>query len=166
MSQTVHIWIKGDTQGDIKGDSTVTSLGREDSIEAFDFEHMVKTQREASSGMASGERIHSPVTFTKRFDRSSPLLYAALCNNEPIEVTIRFYRPNPAGDGTTEQFYTIRLKKARISSIRSMSPNCLDDRTANQPPFENVSIVFGEITWSYSSGSANTEHQDSWSGNK
>jgi type VI secretion system secreted protein Hcp len=162
MAMTVHVWVKGDTSGDIMGDSTITSMGRENSIEAFKFESSVRTSREASSGMASGERIYGPVTITKRIDRSSPILHAALCNNEVVEVTIKFYRPNPSGDGTTEQFYTIELKGGRISSIKTLSPNCVDDSTSNLPAMEEVSLVFGEITWKYSSGDANTEHTDQW----
>ena len=163
MAMTVHVWIKGDTSGDIRGDSTITSMDRENSIEAFKFESSVRTPRGASSGMPSGERVHDPITITKRIDQSSPILHAALCTNEVVEVTLKFYRPNPAGDGTTEQFYTIELKEGRISSIKTLSPNCVDESTASLPAMEEVSFVFGRIIWRYSSGDANTECEDHWS---
>ncbi|MBS3919729.1 MAG: type VI secretion system tube protein Hcp [Deltaproteobacteria bacterium] len=159
MAQNIHVWVKGQNVGEVRGDSTVSSMDREGSIEAFKLEHMVKTHREAS-GMATGERSYDPVTITKRIDRSSPILHQALCNNEEVEVTIKFYRPNPTGDGTTEHFYTIRLRYGRISSIRTISPSTLDERTENVPAMEEVSFVFGEITWIYESGGI--EFVDEW----
>jgi type VI secretion system secreted protein Hcp len=162
MAQTVHVWIRAENAGNIEGDSTITSMDRENSIEAFKFESSVRLSHDPFSLSASGERTHSPITITKRIDRSSPVLHSVLCNNEVVEVTIKFYRPNPAGDGTTEQFYTIELKQGRISSIKTISPNCVDDSTANLPAMEEVSFVFGEIAWRYSSGEANTEAVDQW----
>ena len=159
MAQNIHVWVRGTTQGELLGDSTVTSMDREGSIEAFKLEHMVKTHREAS-GMATGERSYDPVTITKRIDRSSPLLHQALCNNEEVEVTIKFYRPNPSGDGSTEHFYTTRLGQGRISSIRTISPNTVDESTASLPAMEEVSFVFGRITWIYESGGI--EFEDEW----
>ncbi len=159
MALNVHIWINGTSQGEITGDSTVTSMGREGSIEAFKLEHTVQVPVE-TSGMATGQRSHSPIKITKRIDRSSPLLHQALCNNEELEVTIKFYRPNPAGDGTTEHFYTIRLRQGRISSIKTILPNTIDDQTATLPPMEEVSFVFGTIRWIYET--AGTESEDQW----
>jgi len=57
--------------------------------------------------MATGERTYEPIRIAKRIDKSSPLLAKALCNNEVIEATFKFYRPDPAGSGTQEHFYTI-----------------------------------------------------------
>lgn len=160
MAMNVHIWITGTSQGEINGDSTVTSMDREGTIEAFEFEHMVYIPIE-TSGRATGERSHGPIKITKRIDRSSPLLHAALFNIEPLEVTLKFYRPNPAGDGTTEQFYTIRLQNVRVSSIKTISPNTLDENTASQPAMEEVSFVYGMIRWTYEP--AGVEAEDQWS---
>src|SRR4030042_1534681 len=162
MAMTVHVLVKGDVSGDIMGDSTIMSMDRENSIEAFKFESSVQTPR-GTVDIASGERTHSPLTITKRIDRSSPILHQALCTNEVVEVTIKFYRPNPSGDGTTEQFYAIQLEEGRISSIKTISPNCVDDSTSMLPAMEEVSFIFGKITWTYSSGDANTEFEDHWS---
>jgi len=159
MAQNIHVWVSGQNVGTVLGDSTVTSMDREGSIEAIKLEHMVKTHR-AASGEATGERSYDPITITKRIDRSSPILHQALCNNEEVEVTIKFYRPSPSGDGTTEQFYTIRLRHGRISSIRTISPNTVDESTASLPAMEEVSFVFGGITWIYESGGI--EFEDEW----
>lgn len=159
MAMNIHVWVRGQNLGEVRGDSTVTSMDREGSIEAFKLEYMVKTHIEAS-GMATGERSHGPVTITKRIDQSSPILHQALCNNEELEVTIKFYRPNPIGDGTTEHFYTIRLRQGRISSIRTISPSTVDQITESLPAMEEVSFVFGAITWIYESGGI--EFEDEW----
>jgi len=159
MAMNIHVWVRGQNVGEVRGDSTVLSMDREGSIEAFKLEYMVKTHIEAS-GMATGERSHGPVTITKRIDQSSPILHQALCNNEELEVTIKFYRPNPIGDGTTEQFYTIRLRQGRISSIRTISPSTVDESTSSLPAMEEVSFVFGTINWTYESGGI--EFEDQW----
>lgn len=148
MALNIHIWIRGTDQGEIRGDSTVTSMNREGTIEAFDLEHMVQVPTEAS-GRATGSRSHAPVKISKRIDRSSPLLQQVLSNHEELEVTIKFYRPNPSGDGTTEHFYTMRLRSAHVSSIKTILPNTLNESTASAPAMEVVSFVFGEINYVY-----------------
>ncbi len=160
MAQTCHLWLKADgTQ--IKGDSTITSLDRQDTIECQKYEYRVETTREGASGVATGERVHRPITITKRCDKSSPLLLKALCNNEVVEGILKFYRPNPSGDGTTQQYFTIEFKEARISSIRSFQLFVMDPNTANLPELEEVSFVFGSIRWTYEPDGV--EHIDHWS---
>ncbi len=145
---------------EIKGESSVTSLGRQDTIECLKFEHVVHTSGEASSGMSTGRRVHTPVVVTKRIDKSTPLLYKAMVNNESVDAVIQFFRPNPTGDGTTEQFYTIELKSGHISQIRTVLPNVFEPSTANQPIWEEVSIVYRTITWTYTNGGIT--HMDQW----
>src|SRR5690242_4214681 len=103
MAETVHLYLKANGT-DIKGESTQTSLGRQDSIECVYFEHEVITARESGSGLATGRRQYPPMKIAKRIDKASPLLMKALCENQVIEATFKFFRPNPTGDGTTEQF--------------------------------------------------------------
>jgi type VI secretion system secreted protein Hcp len=160
MAESLSLLIKGSKQGVIQGSSTVTSMGREGTIEGLKFEHQVHVPG-GSSGSMQGERVHGPITITKRYDRSSPCLFQALVTNEVLEATIKFYRVNPSGDGSTEQFFSVELKNARIVSIRSLLPYVLDPRTASDPPMEEVSFCYEEITWTYSSD-ANTVCMDTW----
>ncbi|MCB1185762.1 type VI secretion system tube protein Hcp [bacterium] len=44
----------------------------------------LSSNRDAASGMASGKRQHKPLTITKEIDKSSPLLYNVLVNNENV----------------------------------------------------------------------------------
>jgi len=101
MAETVHLYLKSNG-AEIKGQSTQTSLNREGSIECLYFEQSIKTARESGSGMATGRRQYEPLLIRKRIDKSSPLISKSLCNNEVIEGTFKFFRPNPTGDGTTE----------------------------------------------------------------
>lgn len=160
MAMTVHLSLKANGE-DIKGDSSITSMEREGSIECLSFEDSVRTAREASTGLASGERTYGPITITKRIDKSSPLLAKALCQNEEIEGLFKFYRPNPAGDGTTEQFYTIEIKKARVASVKRESPDVIDPASASAPATEEIGFVFGHVRWTYEPDGI--EHIDDWS---
>ncbi len=160
MAQSVHLYLTANGTK-IDGDSTIASMDRENSIECLSFEDSVRTAREASSGMATGDRTYEPVRITKRIDKSSPLLAKALCNNELIEGTFKFFRPNPAGDGTTEQFFTVVIEEGRVGSCTRVSPDVIDPASATAPPTEEVTFVFGKITWTYEPDGI--EHTDHWS---
>lgn len=160
MAMTVHLELYANDMK-IDGDSTIISMDRENTIECLSFEDSVRTAREASSGMASGERSYEPVRITKRIDKSSPLLAKALCDNEVIKATFRFFRPNPEGDGTTQQFFTIVIEEARVNSVVRVSPDVIDPAAANAPPTEEVTFVFGKIQWTYEPDGI--EHIDHWS---
>jgi type VI secretion system secreted protein Hcp len=160
MAMTVHLALKANGE-DIQGDSTITSMERENTIECLSFVDSVRTAREASSGMASGERTYEPITISKRIDKSSPLLAKALCNNEAVEGEFKFYRPNPEGDGTTQHYFTIEIQEGRIAAIKRMSPDVIDPAEATAPATEEVSFVFGYVRWTYEPDGV--EHIDHWS---
>ena len=162
MAETVHLVLKANGQ-EIKGESTQHDLGREGTIECLQFKDSVRTARELGSRAAVGRRVHEPLEFVKRIDSSSPLLAKALCRNEKIEGTFRFYRPNPAGDGTTEQFFTVEITDGRVDSIERLSPNAHDPASSKAPPLETVRVVYHTIRWVYEVTGA--EYVDSWSSN-
>ncbi len=159
MAQTVHATIisNGET---LNGESTQVSLERENTIECFYFEDAVRTAREKSTGQATGRRTYEPLVIRKRIDKSSPLLARSLCNNEVIEGTFRFYRPNPDGDGSTEQFFTVHIQEGRIASIKRISPDTFDPAKAEAPPLEEIAFVFHTIRWTYERDGI--EHEDNW----
>ena len=159
MAETVHLYLKSNGT-DINGESTQTSLGRENSIECVYFEQGVITARESGSGMATGRRQYQPLMIRKRIDKSTPLLAKSLCNNEVIEGTFKFFRPNPTGDGTTEQFFTVVVKQGRINSQKLVNPDVIVPATATEPPLEEVSFVFHTIEWTYTNGGIS--HEDTW----
>ena len=159
MAETVHLFLKANGN-DIKGDSSQSSLGRADSIECVYFEEASKSAREAASGLATGRRHYEPLLIRKRIDKSTPLLAKALVNNEQVEGIFKFFRPNPKGDGTTQQFFSVAIKGGRVFGQKLVVPNTLDAELVNEPPQEEVSFVFHTIKWTYTDGGI--EHEDSW----
>lgn len=159
MAETVHLFLKANGE-DIQGESSQVSLGREGSIECLSFRDSVRTAREAGSGVATGRRTYEPLVITKRIDKSSPLLAKALCDNMVIEGIFKFYRPNPTGDGTTEQFFTVEIRQGRVAFVNRTSPDSFDPASATRPPLEEVGFVFHTITWTYENGGVT--HQDTW----
>jgi len=160
MAETVHLTLKSNGQ-EIQGESTQRDLGRENSIECLFFKDSVRTARELGSRAAVGRRVHEPLEIVKRIDKSSPLLAKALCRNEKIEGTFKFFRPNPAGDGTTEHFFTVEITDGRVDSIERLSPNAHDPASSKAPPMETVRFVYHTIRWVYEISGA--EYVDSWS---
>lgn len=160
MAETVHLYLKANAT-DIKGESTQISLGRADSIECVFYEQAVSTAREAGSGMATGRRRYEPIHIRKRIDKATPLIYKAMAENQVVDAVFKFYRPNPTGDGTTEQFYTVEIKQGRISAVKNWCPDCIDPVSSNLPPMEEVQFVFHTIIWTYTNGGIT--HQDTWS---
>ncbi|NVB38324.1 type VI secretion system tube protein Hcp [Pseudenhygromyxa sp. WMMC2535] len=163
MAETVHLYLKANGT-DIQGESTQVSLGRGDSIECLYFEDSVRTAREKGSGMATGRRTFEPIVIRKRIDKSSPLLAKALCNNEVIEASFKFFRPSPSGDGTTEHFFTVEIGEGRLASIERVSPDTIDPASALEPPSERVAMVFHNVTWTYEATGAS--HHDNWRENQ
>ncbi len=117
MAQTVHLKLQIDGN-DIEGESTISSMDREKTIECNSFEDSLRSPTEARTGLMTGRRQYTPVVITKRIDKSTPLLFNALTMNEPVDsAEFRFFRPSSGGSGAEEQFQTILLEDARISSI-------------------------------------------------
>ena len=163
MAETVHLYLKANGQ-DIKGESTQTSLGRQDSIECVYYEQKVITAREAGSGMATGRRQYEPLLVRKRIDKSSPLLMKALVENQKVDGTFKFFRPNPKGDGTTQQFYTVAIKDGRVASMKQLVPDTIVPASSTEPPLEEVTFVFHTIAWTFTDGGVT--HEDTWSANR
>lgn len=156
MAENVYLFLKLNG-ADIRGDSTQTSLGRENSIECVQFSQGVSVARETSTGLATGRRQYDPIVIVKRIDRSSPLLMKGLAENQPVSAVFKFFRPNPAGDGTTEQFYTIEIKDGRLTAVKDYVLDTLDPALVGRPPLEEVSFVFNRISWTYTNGGVTFE---------
>lgn len=163
MAEAVHLYLKANNM-EIKGESSIDSLGRKDSIECVHLQFSVKTAREAGSGMATGRRQYEPLTFRKRIDKSTPLLAKALVENERIDAVFKFFRPSPVGDGTTQRFFELELESGRLASQSLVVPDTIVPATSTEPPLEEISIVFQAITWTYLDGGIC--HRDSWDQNR
>lgn len=159
MAESISLTLTAN-EVDIEGDSTVTSLGRADTIEVLSLEQQLSGAFDRATLQPTGRRIYAPIRFTKRIDRSSPLLRKALTLNEPVAGAFRWYRPSPAGDGTTQHFFTVEFTGGRITLCKLRLPDVLDPATAALSPMEDVELTFNEITWTYVDG--NVAHTDNW----
>src|ERR1700742_3211164 len=92
MALSAYLKLKGQKQGELKG--SVTQKGRENKILVIAVSHEIVSPRDPASGLPTGKRMHKPFVITKELDKSSPLLYNALVNNENIPTwKLEFWTP-------------------------------------------------------------------------
>lgn len=136
----------------------------EGAIECLSYVSSVSATTRQGSGVATaaGRRVHDGITIRKAIDRATPLLARALCFNEQIEATFRFFRPSPYGDGTLEQFFTVEIDQARLTAITLVSPDGFSNGgdAPGVPAFEDVQFAFGRIVWRYEPDGI--EFEDTW----
>lgn len=143
MAETVHLYLKLNGT-DILGESTQTSLGRANSIEctslAFDVEN-------DGSNIRTGE-----IKVAARLDKAEPLIMQGLVQGQTAEGVFKFFRPNPTGDGTTEQFFTISGKSGRVTAAQMWVPDTVNPASSSFPPMMQYSFSFGAIDETYTNG--------------
>ncbi len=157
MALNSYLQLKGQKQGDIKG--SVTQKGREGKIMVIAFIHEVQSPRDAASGQATGKRMHKPFVITKEIDRSSPLLYSALTNNENI-ISWELQCFAADSKGAEVNNYTVRLTNAKIADIRSIMLNNKMTENIKMPLMEEVGFVYEKIEWLWVDG--NITAADEW----
>ncbi|MCP3869544.1 MAG: Hcp family type VI secretion system effector [Gammaproteobacteria bacterium] len=166
MPSVAYMSVQGTTQGNITaGANTMDSMGNryqeghEDEVTVQAFKHQIIIPRDPQSGQPSGQRVHQPLVITKIFDKTSPLLYAALTSGERLsEVVIKWYRTSMAG--TQEHYYTHKLEDAMIVDMSGHSPNAQDPAMEHFSHMEDVSFTYRQITWTHEIGG--TEGSDDW----
>lgn len=151
MAETLSLHLTANGT-DVAGDHTLNSLGRANTIEVVSLEQQVKTAFDRGTLRATGRRVYVPLRFSKRIDRSTPLLRRALVNNEVVAGEFRWYRPHPAGDGSTQHFFTLAFTQGRITGATLRLPDTLGAETATLPPLEDIELVFNEVTWRWEDG--------------
>lgn len=159
-----RVYLKLSVQGTaVEGESTVETIGGVDvskMIECEGFNEGVSTAQDAASRTPTGQRIYDPLLVRKWVDKSSPELAKALCETAKVEGEFMFFRPSTE-NAQMEHFFTVKIEDARISSIKRFLPEITNDvAQAGKPPLENVSFVFGKITWTHVPG--NKVHTDNW----
>lgn len=152
-----YVEIVGATQGEIQGSCTIE--GRQGNIVAYSFGHNITSPRDPASGLPTGKRQHSPLKILKEIDKSSPLLYQALVNNENlVKVKLKFYRINQAGQ--EELYFTIELLNASISSITPSFPTAFLSQNDSYRHMETVAFCYQKIIWTWVDGGITAE--DDW----
>ena len=164
MAQTVHLKLTIDGS-DIEGESSISSMEREGTIECSSFRYGIKVPREAGTGMSSGRRQHQPVIVHKRIDKTTPLLIKAICNNEPVdEAKFMFFRPHRGGDGSEQQFYTVILTGGAVIGVSQVSEDAIMSGEHALPMMEEITFNFHTIEWVYEAGGI--IHSDSWAASR
>lgn len=155
MALNAYLSLKGQKQGNING--SVTQKGRENKIMVIAVSHEIISPRDTASGLPTGKRMHKPFVITKEVDKASPLLYNALVTNENIVAwELQFWRPalgmaGPAG-GTEEQYYTVKLTNANITSIDLKMLNTRDPNLAKFAEYEEIAFTYQKIEWTWVNG--------------
>jgi len=149
MALNAYLKMKGAKSGPVKG--SVTQKGRADMIMVVAYSQEIVSPRDAASGLPTGKRMHKPITITKEIDKSSPILYNILVNNENItEFELDFWRPS--AQGAEVHFYTIKLLNANICSMREYILDNKYPENMKFPPMEQVSFTYQKIEWTWVEG--------------
>jgi type VI secretion system secreted protein Hcp len=161
MPTPSYAWLKDDKGGDLKG--SVEIAGREGSVEIMEFHHDLHIPTDPHTGRLTGVRMHSPVILTKAFDASSPYLYKACCEGQTLkEVRIRWYAIDDTG--TEREYFTHILEHVKVAAMKAFMPNTKDPDKERYVHLEEVSLVYGKITWVFVDG--NVEYYDDWTAQK
>ena len=161
MPTPAYAWLKDDQSGDING--SVAIVGREGSCEVMEFIHDLHIPTDPHTGKLTGVRMHNPIILTKSYDAASPYLYKACCEGQTLKsVEIKWY--NIDETGTEKVYFTHRLEDVKVASMKAKMPNTKDPEYERYVHLEEVALVYGKITWTYTSGGI--EYSDSWTAQK
>ena len=162
MALQAYLNLKGQRQGEIKG--SVTQKGREGKIAVIAVSHEIISPRDPASGLPTGKRMHKPFVVTKELDKSSPLLYNSLVNNENIpDWQLQFWTPQikaTTGSGNEVQHYTVKLTNANIASISFRMANNKHPELMKFAEYEEVAFTYQKIGWTWNDGGVSAE--DDW----
>jgi type VI secretion system secreted protein Hcp len=85
---------------------------------------------------ATGKRQHNPISFTKRVDKSSPMLKKASADHE-VFPSVTLYLPNEGGAGLA--YLSYELKDVVVSSYQTSAGQGGDG------PTETITFVYGTL---------------------
>lgn len=157
MALNAYLAIVAEKQGQIKG--SVTQKGREGKIMVIAVAHEIVCPRDPASGQPTGKRMHKPLIITKELDRSTPLLYSVLVNNENIkDFQLQFWQPSATG--VEKQHYTVKLTNANISQIHFKMANNKSPKLSRFNEYEEIAFTYQKIEWTWVEGGVTSE--DDW----
>lgn len=143
QADDVYITVEGAKQGKFKG-SGEGLHGDKNSVVKMEWgmsSALPATAKVGTPILAIARRSHQPLTLTLRLSPFTPQLFQAAATNENLKsVLYEVYQTTPEGD--KEVTNTIRLSNARVSSIRFVDKNGLDDGVNH---LVEVSLVYQKI---------------------
>ena len=149
MALNAYLKMKGQKSGEIKG--SITQKGREGKIAVIAVSHDIVSPRDAASGLPTGKRMHKPFVITKELDKSTPLLYNILVNNENVpEWELQFWQPSQTG--AEKQHFTVKLLNANIASIAFRLANNKHPDLMKFAEYEEIAFTYQKIEWTWMDG--------------
>jgi type VI secretion system secreted protein Hcp len=140
-----YVVIEGSKQGQFANESMRASHAPR--VVGLNFDYLVKTPRDATTGAVSGKRQHGPVTMTREWGAASPQLFQALVSNEVLKsVVFEFYQMNKQAQ--EELTMLVKLTNATVVEIhqRTAIPTAGSNTSAlDTRRLEDVSFTFGAI---------------------
>ena len=121
--------------------------GRERTMEIYGTAHEVTRPRDAATGLPTGKRQHSPFVVVKAVDSSSAGLREALISGAPLSGPV-VVECAWKTSGSEDQFYTIELINATVSSIRTESlaeARPIDSLAKSPVMLEEVELAYEAI---------------------
>ncbi|MBN1636432.1 MAG: Hcp family type VI secretion system effector [Deltaproteobacteria bacterium] len=157
MAMVAHMELTGKNQGKIEGSCEMER--REGTILVYEMSHDIHIPRDPHTGLASGKRIHGPLTILKEYDKASPKLYQALCTGEHMsEVIIKWYRIDDTG--VEEHYFTHTLEDAIVVEMKPYMPIAFLKENEPYRHMEQVSFTYKKIKWTWEPDGI--ESEDSW----
>jgi type VI secretion system secreted protein Hcp len=162
MAYEAYVAIKGNKQGQFKGEST--EKNRKDKwIPVLAFEMELDSPRDQETGQASGKRQFSPVSIVKEWGAASPQALTACATNEVLnEVTIEFTRLD--ADGADYVYQSVTLANAVIERVARVKGRRLEGEppggTVDPREWEEWEFTFQKIELVDNDGQ--TSFADDW----
>ncbi len=136
----------------VPGESTES--GYEGWIDLIEFSYSMSSPASRLTGKRTGRTQLAPITFTKTFDKASPLLMMHCSTGQNItEIRIEVLKSGISG--RKDPYFTIVLKKVTVTSYD------LNADLAGDSVIEKVTISFQDISVVYEKDGI--EYSDSWS---
>lgn len=145
MSNPAYLWLTDANGSPVVGGSMVS--GRLGAIELKAVTHHLTIPVSGNTGRLTGTRVHTPIAVQKVFDKTTPVLIRALCENQTLKsATIKMYQIDDAG--IEREYFNIILENVKITGI---TPN-LFPGSGTGTHTETIELRYEAITWKHCDG--------------
>ncbi|TGO02231.1 hypothetical protein PN36_28310 [Candidatus Thiomargarita nelsonii] len=146
MPQVAYVTVNGVRQGLITAGCNTQDHTDESTV--LQFEHQMIIPRDPQTGQPTGQRVHKPLVYRTRYDKTTPLMNKALCTGERLsEVVIKWYRT--IMEGTQEYYFTHTLTDAIIVDIKAETTLATDNSLDYRDHEVVYSLVYRKIKWEH-----------------
>lgn len=157
MAIPAYLWLKDDLGTTIR--SSVDVAGREGSIEILGLNHGIMFPTDNRTGKSTATREHSPFTFDKEIDASTPYLYRAVTSGQRFQsAEVKYYRINTAGQEV--EYFTTLMEGVTVISAGPVMYDVKSQYGEICNHLDLVELIYEKISWRYVDG--NIIHSDSW----